>query len=156
MTSSMRKPKGRSWLSAAAATTNRVTTTGSKRNRQPGSTIKPITVSVRRCKDHDYNEFSIVKDKPIKIGDWDTPKNEQVGGLWGISLQEMVNKSLNALHHPDAEGCGQTACRCNMPKKRGCELDENDKGSYAALGLGGMTKGTSTVEMAQSYPPLPM
>ncbi|MDA8354354.1 MAG: transglycosylase domain-containing protein [Firmicutes bacterium] len=121
-----------------------------KKKHQPGSTIKPITVFGPAVQDHGYNEFSTVEDKPIKIGNY-TPKNEQGEFFGEVSLQEVVNKSLNASTILMLKDVVKLDPAAQYAEKAGLELHQNDRGSYAALGLGGMTKGASTIEMAQAY-----
>ncbi|SMO73587.1 transglycosylase domain-containing protein [Melghirimyces algeriensis] len=117
---------------------------------QPGSTMKPITVFGPAVEEHGFNEYTPVKDAPIDINGY-TPKNSS-GRFYGdITLQEVVNKSLNAstiriLHEVVKKGPA-----AKYAEKAGIKLTDKDKQSLAALGLGGMTKGTTTTQMAQAY-----
>lgn len=119
-------------------------------NRQPGSSIKPITVYGPAIKDHNFNEFTMVKDEPIKIGDWE-PKNMSRKVYGDIPMQEMVNNSLNLSTIRILQDTVKLPAAAEYAKKAGIDLDDKDKGSYAALALGGMTEGTTTVKIAQSY-----
>ncbi|SDX10352.1 penicillin-binding protein 2A [Marininema mesophilum] len=117
---------------------------------QPGSAIKPITVFAPAVKDHNFNEYSTVKDEKISIGNW-TPKNQTRRYYGQVPMQEMVSKSLNASTIWLLNNYVKRSAAASYAEKAGIELDPKDKGSYAALGLGGFTQGTSTVKMAQAY-----
>ncbi|MFD1409571.1 transglycosylase domain-containing protein [Kroppenstedtia eburnea] len=119
-------------------------------NRQPGSAIKPISVYGPAIKDHNFNEYTMVKDEPIKIGDWE-PKNMSRKVYGDIPMQEMVNNSLNLSTIRILRDQVKLPAAAEYAEKAGIHLDEKDKGSYAALALGGMTQGTTTVKIAQSY-----
>ncbi|PTX51492.1 penicillin-binding protein 2A [Melghirimyces profundicolus] len=121
-----------------------------KKNRQPGSTIKPLTVFGPAIQDHDYNEYTIVEDKPIQIGNY-SPKNQQNEYFGKVPLQEVVNKSLNASTTWILKEVVKLGPAAQYAEKAGLPLHEKDKGSYAALGLGGMTEGVSTIDMAEAY-----
>ncbi|SMO73583.1 transglycosylase domain-containing protein [Melghirimyces algeriensis] len=118
---------------------------------QPGSSIKPITVYGPAVKDHGYNEYTMVKDEPIKFKGGYEPKNE-TGKFYGeIPLQEVVNKSLNVSTLRILRDVVKLAGAEKYAEKAGIKLHKKDRGSWAALALGGMTKGASTIQMAQAY-----
>ncbi|WP_124728180.1 transglycosylase domain-containing protein [Staphylospora marina] len=115
---------------------------------QPGSTIKPLTVYTPAIKDKDYNEYSIVKDEKIKIGEWE-PKNYSGDAKGDVEMQEMVKQSLNlsTIHLLQEMGL-ERAFR--YAQELGLPMEQADKG-WAPLALGGMSKGVNTVQMAQAY-----
>lgn len=119
-------------------------------NHQPGSTIKPIAVYAPAIQEKNFNEYSTVVDEEIVIGEW-RPKNLS-GEFYGkISMQEMVSKSLNASTIwllKDHVTLGKASA---YSEKAGLKLHKNDRESYAALALGGLTEGVDTVQMAQAY-----
>ncbi|OYD07509.1 transglycosylase domain-containing protein [Paludifilum halophilum] len=119
-------------------------------NHQPGSTIKPITVYSPLIQEEGYNEHYPVKDEPIRIGEWE-PKN-YTGQFYGtIPMQEMVEKSLNASTVRLLKEQVGLSTAAKYGEKAGLKLEEKDSKSYAALALGGLTKGVDTVQMAQAY-----
>ncbi|MFC4075579.1 PBP1A family penicillin-binding protein [Salinithrix halophila] len=118
---------------------------------QPGSAIKPITVYAPAVQEKEYNEYTPVKDPPgFQVGNW-KPKNFQ-GRYYGeVPLKEVLAKSLNvATAWLLTEKVGlDTAAQ--YAERMGLNLEAHDKSSPAALGLGGLTKGVDTVQMAQAY-----
>ncbi|PTM57501.1 transglycosylase domain-containing protein [Desmospora activa] len=120
---------------------------------QPGSIMKPISVYAPAV-EQGFNEYHIVKDDEIKIGEW-SPQN-YTGEFYGdVELQESVARSLNASavwllqEHVTLKRAYDTAV------KAGLTLNEKDGKSIAAMSLGGLTDGVNTVEMAQAYSAFP-
>ncbi|GGE09599.1 penicillin-binding protein 1F [Marinithermofilum abyssi] len=123
-------------------------------NHQPGSTIKPLTVFAPAVERGDYNEYYTVPDKKITIGQW-TPKNYDNEYHGDIPMQEVVAKSLNASTIWLLKNVVTLDYAYKKGVQAGLELGPKDKGSYAALGLGGLTRGVDTVQMAQAYTAFP-
>ncbi|KPC72582.1 hypothetical protein ADL26_14735 [Thermoactinomyces vulgaris] len=119
---------------------------------QPGSTIKPLTVYAPAVNDHDYNEYSIVKDIPVDFaGDWN-PSN--YGGMppqGNIPMLTMVKKSLNKSTVRLLHEVVTLNSAYDYAQKLGLNLKEADRTSYAALALGGVNGGVNTKQMAQAY-----
>lgn len=120
---------------------------------QPGSSIKPITVYAPAV-EQGFNEYHLVKDEEITIGEW-SPKN-YTGEFYGdVEMKESAAKSLNAsavwllMEHVKLKRAYDTAT------KAGLTLNDKDAKSIAALSLGGLTDGVTTVEMAQAYSAFP-
>lgn len=120
--------------------------------KQPGSSIKPITVYGPAVEESDgrINEFSILKDEPIKIGDW-SPKNSHGGPQGPVPMVKTVKESLNlSTLHLLKENVGlQTAFE--YAKKAGLEDVLKQDIAYAPMGLGGLSKGVTALQMAQAY-----
>lgn len=125
-----------------------------KRGHQPGSSIKPLTVFAPAMElNEDINEYTKIPDEEFAIGNW-KPQNYSRRYYGDVELSFVVEQSLNVstawlLHNkvslPDA---------FNFAQKAGLQLHPDDQ-AYAALALGGLTEGVSTVEMAQAYTVFP-
>jgi penicillin-binding protein 2A len=120
---------------------------------QPGSTIKPISVFAPAV-EMGMNEYTIVKDEEMDIGGY-TPRN-YTGQYYGdIEMKEAVARSLNASTVWLLTEHVKLNRSFDYATKAGLKLEEKDKGSIAAMALGGLTKGVHTVEMAQAYSAFP-
>jgi membrane peptidoglycan carboxypeptidase len=122
---------------------------------QPGSSIKPLTVYTPAVDLHNYNEYTIVNDTPPNIPGWD-PKNFDKKIHNQVPMGEAVAHSYNLATInllKDVVGLG-TAYEYATQKFK-LPLDPNDRSAYAALALGGLTKGVSTIDMAQAYTAFP-
>ncbi len=117
--------------------------------RQPGSTIKPITVFAPAVEDHRYNEFTTVRDLPYKVGNW-TPKNYDQNYYGHIPMQRMVSKSLNVSSVWLLNEVVGTDSAFKYATEAGLPLKKEDQ-DLAPLALGGLTEGVNTVQMAQAY-----
>ncbi len=125
-----------------------------KKGHQPGSSIKPLTVYAPAMElNEDINEYSKIPDEKFSINGW-TPQNYTRRYYGDVELSFVVENSLNAstawlLHNkvklPNA---------FDFAQKAGLKLHPEDQ-AYAALALGGLTEGASTVEMAQAYTVFP-
>jgi len=125
-----------------------------KKGHQPGSSIKPLTVYAPAMElNEDINEYSTIPDEKININGW-TPQNYSRRYYGDVQLSFVVEQSLNAstawlLHNkvklPNA---------FDFAQKAGLKLHPDDQ-AFAALALGGLTEGASTVEMAQAYTVFP-
>ncbi|MGI6453164.1 MAG: transglycosylase domain-containing protein [Syntrophomonadaceae bacterium] len=124
--------------------------------RQPGSSIKPISVYAPALEDG-YMPFFVLDDSPIsyKIGNspvW-TPENydKQYRGL--IPMRTAVEHSINtyAVQMLDTIGIRRSF---DFAESLGLDLVDapgtNDLG-LSPLALGGLTRGVSPLEMASAY-----
>lgn len=118
---------------------------------QPGSAIKPITVYAPAVEEKGYNEYSTVQDPAgFQVGSW-RPQNLQKRYYGSLPLKDVVAKSLNvATAWLLTEKVGMDTA-AEYGEKMGLPLNQQDKESPAALALGGLNEGVSTVEMAQAY-----
>jgi penicillin-binding protein 2A len=118
---------------------------------QPGSAIKPVTVYAPVVQEKGYNEYTMVQDPPdFQIGNW-KPQNFQKRSFGTLPLRDVLANSLNVATAWLLEQEVGLSTAVQYAERMGLELDEKDKGSHAALALGGLTQGVSTVEMAQAY-----
>ncbi|OYD07508.1 transglycosylase domain-containing protein [Paludifilum halophilum] len=121
--------------------------------KQPGSSIKPVTVFAPAVEEKNYTEYTQVPDPPdFRIKSW-KPENFQNRSFGELPMKEVVAKSLNvatAWLLKNEVGL-DTAVR--YAEQAGLDLHAKDRSSYAALALGGLTRGVNTVDMAQAYTP---
>lgn len=132
--------------------------------RQPGSSIKPIAVYYPSLAEG-YTAGSITDDVPITVGDKPWPKNAYKGYRGLLTYRMALDVSSNAgtinalsklgidksmeyleklgiIHKDDPENDSIVTAKEN-PKVN----DEN----LSALGLGGMTKGLTPLELTAAY-----
>lgn len=112
--------------------------------RQPGSAIKPLIVYTPML-ERGYTAESPVTDEEIEGG----PKNANGTYLGEIMLQTAVEKSVNVIAWKLFEELTPQQGLAYLKKMHFSRLDENDYRLTTALG--GMTKGTSALEMAAAY-----
>ncbi|MFD1394336.1 transglycosylase domain-containing protein [Kroppenstedtia eburnea] len=116
---------------------------------QPGSSIKPLTVYAPAIQDKGYNENSMVSDAPFTYNGW-SPRNMDRTYHGTVPLKVVAGKSLNvstARLLTEVVGVNKSY---EYGQKLGLKLEPADK-SPAPLALGGLTKGVSTLQMAQAY-----
>ena len=153
--------------------------------RQPGSSIKPLAVysaalqqsaeEAQAGKKHTYVDYHIdqqgikgwgdyitassyVGDEPCKVNGKVWPKNAGGGYSGKNTLRTALRKSINTcavkiLHQVGIEYSAK------MVKKYGITTLDTEGAvsdiNYAALALGGMTNGVTTLEMANAYTTFP-
>ncbi|GGE23829.1 penicillin-binding protein 1F [Marinithermofilum abyssi] len=116
---------------------------------QPGSSIKPLTVYAPAVQEKGYNENSIVSDTPYSIGSW-SPKNYDKTYHGNVPLKEVAGKSMNVATVRLLNDVVGVNTAYDYAQKLGLDLEPADK-QPAPLALGGLTRGVSTVQMAQAY-----
>lgn len=112
--------------------------------RQPGSAIKPLIVYTPML-ERNYTADSLVIDEPIEDG----PKNANGTYLGEITLREAVEKSVNVIAWKLFEELTPQKGLAYLKKMNFSHINENDYRPTTALG--GMTEGTSALEMAAAY-----
>lgn len=118
--------------------------------RQPGSSVKPLSVYAPALETGKINAATILTDKEIKIGDW-APKNSYKGYKGNISVRKAIEISCNTTAVQTLQSLGvDTSYNYMTNKYHFSSLTESDK-NLSALGLGGMTNGVSPKEMAAAY-----
>ena len=153
--------------------------------RQPGSSIKPLTVysaalqqsasEAKSGKKHHFIDYHIdsqgiygwgdyitagsyVKDEKTKLNGKDWPANASGGNYGGGTVRKALVTSTNTCAYKIWMQVGLNYS-LSMGEKFGLttidtEGDINDK-NVAALALGGMTNGVTTLEMANAYTVFP-
>lgn len=120
--------------------------------RQPGSSIKPLSVYSPAIDTGKVSEVTNVVDEEITIGDdkW-KPKNSYDGFLGDMTVKEAIARSANipAVKILDTVGI-QTSMTYLRDKYHISTLDEKDR-NYSSLALGGLTNGVTVEDMAAAY-----
>ncbi|MBQ7792090.1 MAG: hypothetical protein IJ367_01170, partial [Clostridia bacterium] len=118
--------------------------------RQPGSCVKPIGVYAPALEEGLITPNTIYTDKKVTYGSW-SPKNYYQGFRGDMTVQRAVELSVNTIPVQILEDLGVNKSYNFMKDKLHItSLDESDK-VLGALGLGGMTKGISVMEMTAAY-----
>lgn len=123
-------------------------------NRQPGSSIKPLTVYTPAIEDKFVTWGTQVTNYGFTVGGKLWPHN--YGGDYGspdshISVQLALAVSYNTVPAQLVRQMGVSRCwKFGKEKFHLNTLVENDM-AYAPLAVGGLTKGVNTVEMAAAF-----
>lgn len=115
--------------------------------RQPGSTLKPITVYTPALEEG-YEVYDLLKDEPITVNGH--PINNSSHQFYGdVTMYEAVANSYNAsaVWLLDQIGVEKGV---NALEKFGIPFEESDR-AHSPIALGGMSTGTSPFVMAQAY-----
>lgn len=118
--------------------------------RQPGSTIKPISVYGPAIEKGLIGPGDIYEDKPITIGTW-SPKNYYSGFKGKVTVKYAIDKSINTVPVQILQKLGVDVSYNHLTKKLGItSLVSSDK-NLPALALGGLTNGVSNMELTAAY-----
>ena len=127
--------------------------------RQPGSSIKPISVYAPAIEEGIITPMSVIEDGAITIAGW-SPVNYYAGFKGDMTVLEAVKLSTNTVAVKVLEKLGVNKSYNFITKKLGVStivdsrLDNgkivSDK-NLPALALGGLTDGITTYEMAAAY-----
>ena len=126
-------------------------------SRPCGSAIKPIAAYAPALDNGTINTATVVDDYPVRMMENDAgtekgwPKNSYSGYKGLITLREALRVSTNTAAVRVLEKLGASASYEFMTQKLGFTTLVNDDVNSAALGLGGLTRGVNTVEMAAAY-----
>lgn len=143
-------------------TGNRVLNRATQTVRQPGSSIKPLSVYAPAIEYGVVTPSTIVDDSKITIGDW-TPKNSDNKFLGRITVRKALEMSRNipVVRILDKLGVDKSfdfltknlgITTLVAGEKREDGVTYSDK-YYSSLGLGGFTDGISVKEIAAGYCP---
>jgi len=128
-------------------TTKRGFNRGVDLERQPGSTIKPVSV-YGAALEAGYSPASVVNDAPTSFG---TYKPSNYDGRWRgiISMREAIMNSVNmpAVKFLQKIGVNEGL---TFAKSLGLPLDDNNDANLS-LALGGISEGVAPLEMAGAY-----
>lgn len=127
--------------------------------RQCGSAIKPVAVYAPALDNGTITPASIIDDAPVReLGGkaWPVNSHSYYDGL--VTVDYAIAQSLNTCAVRTVEALGVQASYDFMTEKLGFTSlvsaednpNRNDINS-ASMGLGGLTRGVSTVEMAAAY-----
>lgn len=117
--------------------------------RSPGSSIKPILVYAPALESGKISPSTPILDEKTTFSGY-SPQN--VGGIYygWIDANKSVEKSLNIPAIKIMQVMGIDKCK-KMAENCGIKFDINDN-NYA-IALGGLTNGTSVIELVNSYLP---
>ncbi|MCD7034867.1 PBP1A family penicillin-binding protein [Metabacillus sp. GX 13764] len=118
---------------------NRVT-----KSRQPGSTFKPLAVYGPALQENKFQPFSMLKDEPIKYGNY-APKNPE-GYSGETTMYNALIHSLNAPAVWTLNEIGISKAKKYL-EETGVPVDDNG----LAIALGGLEKGVSPLNLANAY-----
>ena len=164
-------------MSGGRKTTGRMLFNRATSARQPGSSIKPLSVysaalqqsfeleeagKTFTATDNGFDEqgaelwgsyltaASIIDDEPTKINGKTWPKNSYSGYAGLYTFRRALQQSVNvcAVKLLSQVGVDYSA---NLLEKYGVSTVTDDDLNLAALGLGGMATGISPLEMASAY-----
>ena len=129
---------------------NRATST----YRQPGSSIKPLSVYAPAVDTGLVMPSTIYEDKKISYGEW-SPKNSYSGFKGNMTARTAIQISCNTVAVQIVDDMGiNTAYDYIKNKFHLSSIVEADKG-LAPLSLGGLTDGASVMDMAAAYAVFP-
>lgn len=120
--------------------------------RQPGSSIKPLSVYGPAIDKSKITESTIITDEEITIGNdkW-KPKNSYNDFYGDMSVKEAVARSANIPAVKVLDDLGvSTSFGYLQNQFHISTLDEGDK-NYSSLALGGLTNGVTVRDMAGAY-----
>lgn len=114
--------------------------------RQPGSTMKPITVYAPALEEG-YKPTSLLIDEPMTFGDY-TPDNASKTYQGKVPMYKAIEDSINipAVWLLNEIGVEKGV---EATKKFGIPLEKEDE--YLGLALGGMHKGVSPLRIVEAY-----
>ncbi len=141
-------------------TVNRGLNRATKTLRQPGSSIKPLSVYAPAIEYGVVSPATIVDDAPLKIGDWE-PRNNDREFKGPITVRQALEESRNipAVRILDklsvnksfeflTKNLSMTTLVDSEKRKDGKTYSDK---FYSSLGLGGLTDGVTVKEMAGAY-----
>lgn len=126
--------------------------------RQPGSTIKPLSVYAPAL-DNGYTIASVIDDTPTTFGNY-SPDNYSNNFSGLITVREAIKDSINVVAVKIVQDLG-TSRTMDYLKKFGITtlIDDRNKAQndigLAPQALGGVTKGVKPIEMAAAYSVFP-
>jgi penicillin-binding protein 2A len=113
---------------------------------QPGSTFKPLAVYTPALEEG-YKTTSMLKDEKMVFGDY-APENSTGTYQGDVPMFKAVEQSINMPAVWLLNEIGLDKGIASL-EKFGIPLEEEDE--YLGIALGGMSKGVSPFQLAQSY-----
>lgn len=127
--------------------------------RQPGSTIKPLSVYAPAI-DNGYSLSTVIDDAPVTFGNY-SPRNYSGTFKGLVTVREAIQHSLNVVAVKIVQDVGVERSMEYLKNfgittivSRNDNKVTNDEG-LAQLALGGVTKGVKPIEMAAAYSVFP-
>ena len=120
--------------------------------RQPGSSIKPLSVYAPAMDAKLITPYSVVTDMPVfELNDSPWPKNENWRYDGQTTIMDGVAKSTNTVAVQVLKKLTPDSSYDFMTEKLGFSTLKDADRDYATMALGGLTKGVTVREMAQGY-----
>ena len=117
--------------------------------RQPGSSIKPLSVYAPAIDKKELTPASILVDEPITIKNW-SPKNSYSGFKGSMTVKRAIEISANIPAIKALQKIGIDTSYNYIKNKFHINIVDADK-DLSPLALGGLTKGVTLKEMAGAY-----
>ncbi len=119
--------------------------------RQVGSSIKPLTAYSPAIDAGVVTPGTAFDDYPVQLlNDSPWPKNSPVGYKGWTLVQDGLRRSVNTIAVQTLQAVGAPEAYAFATEKLGLSLVPSDM-DISPLGMGGLTNGLSTVEMAAAY-----
>ncbi len=125
---------------------NRATQT----KRQPGSSIKPLSVYTPAIEKGIVTPSTKIVDEPITIGDWE-PKNSYSGFKGTMTIKKAVEISANIPAIKVLQQVGLNTSFDYVKNKFHLSTIVDADKDLSPLSLGGLTEGVTVKEMAAAY-----
>ncbi|MCZ8521469.1 MULTISPECIES: transglycosylase domain-containing protein [Paenibacillus] len=116
--------------------------------RQPGSSFKPLIAYAPAIETGKYTPYSMLKDEKETYPGGYSPRNYDGVYRGQVTMTEAVKKSINMPAINTLKEIGVSNAT-KFVAKLGITLDDQDRN--LAIALGGLTKGTTPLQMAQAY-----
>ncbi|MDT8862005.1 PBP1A family penicillin-binding protein [Alkalihalobacillus sp. MEB130] len=113
--------------------------------RQPGSTIKPLAVYAPAMERYDYVPYSLLVDELIDYDGY-TPRNYNQEYVGQMTMYDALTYSANA---PAVWLVNELGTETAASALESFGIETEDRG--LAIALGGMTEGTTPLELAAAY-----
>lgn len=119
--------------------------------KQVGSSMKPLTAYAPALDAGTITPASTFDNYPVRlVGGSPWPKNSPNTYTGWTSVQEGIRRSINTIAVQSLESVGVAEAFAFATDKLGLDLHPNDM-APSPLGMGGLTYGLNTVEMAAAY-----
>ncbi len=119
--------------------------------KQVGSSMKPLTAYAPALDAGTITPASTFDNYPVRLeGGSPWPKNSPNRYTGWTSVQEGIRRSINTIAVQALESVGTVEAYAFATENLGLDLHPNDM-APSPLGMGGLTYGLSTVEMAAAY-----
>lgn len=122
----------------------------SQLKRQPGSSIKPISVYAPALEEEKITSASILTDEEINFGNW-SPQNSYKGFKGDMSLRTAIEISCNTIAVKTLNELGINNSFLFLKNKLQFDSLVPEDKNLSSLALGGLTTGVSPQEMAAAY-----
>lgn len=122
--------------------------------RQPGSSIKPLSVYAPAIDTGLVMPGTIYEDKKITYGEW-SPKNSYSGFKGNMTVRKAIEISCNTIAVQIVDDMGINTSYDYLKNKFKLSTVVDADKALAPLSLGGLTKGATVMDMAAAYAVFP-